>query len=177
MMPLRPTLIDRSVEGRQAPRSMLCSLVVRLALAVGLIGCCRAGAQTRLFRFVPKKVKNWVSGLCAAGDLDRDGFPDLVVTGGPVVPGGPDKEGLIVLSGRDGRKLFSWSYRLPFGIADPTLIGDWDRDGVRDLAMYFHSYFSIGADEFLGIQVLSGKDGRILFRWPFPKSSWSYASR
>lgn len=95
----------------------------------------------------------------AAGDVNQDGVPDLIV-------GAPQFGGLYpgyaqVLSGADGSVLYTWTGDGPFDEFGFSVagLGDVDGDGYPDLA--------VGADQvwaWLGyVRVFSGRTGDLLY--------------
>ncbi|MCC6409295.1 MAG: hypothetical protein IT453_19205 [Planctomycetes bacterium] len=99
-------------------------------------------------------VGQFASGVRGAGDVDRDGTPDVLLLAG-------DHE-LRVLSGKTGDMLHAFPCPEPpgslLGMASPFLgIGDVDRDGHADVAV--------------GRAVRSGLDGAILFEFELERSA------
>jgi len=76
-----------------------------------------------------------------AGDLNRDGFPDVIVGACGADPGGrPGAGQAIVFSGKDGKVLYTLNGAAvadAFGFS-VAAAGDVDRDGVPDLAVGAH---------------------------------------
>jgi Tetratricopeptide repeat/FG-GAP repeat/FG-GAP-like repeat len=74
-------------------------------------------------------------GSCEAGDLDRDGVPDLAVGAWQSSAGAPAGGRVYLLSGRDGSALGTLTGRIPGDALgfDATSVGDADGDGVPDL--------------------------------------------
>ncbi len=99
-----------------------------------------------------------------AGDVDADGYPDLVVGARSAqVPG--DGEGEVyVYSGRTGERLHTWTspslLNFDFGF-DVSGAGDVDADGHADVIV---GSFSVGAQE-SGAFVYSGRTGALLHSW------------
>ena len=88
----------------------------------------------------------------AAGDIDRDGLPDLVCAAGP--GGGPR---VVVYSGKDGsvlRDFFAYDPAFTGGVS--VAAGDVDGDGVADVIT------AAGAGGGPHVKAFSGTDGSLL---------------
>jgi hypothetical protein len=100
--------------------------------------------------------------LVNAGDVNGDGFDDLVVGawGGTSNPGAA-----IVFSGADGSILFQMNGSYDgFGISIAS-IGDVDGDGISDLAVGAPSYDATTHSEMSGrVELFSGVDGSFLWQ-------------
>lgn len=101
------------------------------------------------------------NGVEAAGDVNRDGVPD-------VVAGAPGINKAYVLSGRDGSVLMTLSGQADdkgFG-TKATGIGDMNGDGYPDIAIGApEDPAGGGGDAYPGhAYVFSGRDGRLLWR-------------
>ncbi|HEX5630893.1 MAG TPA: FG-GAP-like repeat-containing protein, partial [Acidimicrobiia bacterium] len=96
-------------------------------------------------------------GLEAAGDVNRDGTPD-------VIAGAPGSGTAYVLSGGDGSTLLSLKSGVEgdgFGGGAVSDLGDFNRDGFDDLLVGAPQDDSAGTDAGR-VYVLSGRDGTIL---------------
>jgi hypothetical protein len=128
-----------------------------------------SGAQVRLYRFSPPPTSWEYLGrsVAAAGDVDADGYPDLVVGAPGLNLSIPGRCG--IFSGRDGSLLLS-----RVGGALDTLgiavagIGDVNGDGHADIL--------VGASGPTGgyALVLSGRDGTVLYAPVAPQSAGSF---
>ena len=101
--------------------------------------------------------------VAGAGDLDGDGWPDLVLGAPHADPAGLSSGLVLALSGRDGRVLHSIpgdhpSDRLGTSVAG---VGDVDGDGFDDFAA--GSPFGTPAEG--GARVFSGRTGVVLWSW------------
>jgi len=140
-------------------RAFLLSVTVLAALAV------TAPAQSHLFTFRGESPERRLGhAMSAAGDVNQDGFADLVVG----IPGNASTTtfagSVQVLSGRDGRVLLAVSGRAPgdqFGWS-VSGVGDVDLDGRPDLAVGAPGrQRQSGAPGY--VRVISGRSGAVLF--------------
>lgn len=103
----------------------------------------------------------WVSG---AGDVNDDGFADLVVGALFDDNNGADSGSARVLSGRDGTALYTFNGDSAgdyFGVSVNTA-GDVDADGFAELIVGAPGDDDNGAESG-SARVLSGRDGRVLY--------------
>ena len=130
-------------------------------LAVSVLAAMTA-AQTHLFTFRGKTSDHWLGHAASgAGDVNGDGFADLLVG----ISGNTNSDSTFgsvwVISGREGRVLHTVHGTQPgdtFGWA-VSKVGDLDRDGRPD--------FAVGAPGPEGkpgyVQIFSGRTGQVLF--------------
>ncbi len=99
--------------------------------------------------------------LVAAGDVDRDGRPDVLVGAAFDLRGGRDRGSVVLVSGADGRRI----YRIGGGRPGATLgfavarIRDANGDGLRDFAVGAPALSATGRGL---VRVISAADGRTL---------------
>ncbi|MDA7977853.1 MAG: FG-GAP-like repeat-containing protein [Pirellulales bacterium] len=112
-----------------------------------------------LFSRVGQANQRLGNGAAAAGDVDADGTPDVIV-GGPINGAGIAE----VLSGKDGRLLHAFRGQQPggrFGYK-VTGLGDLNGDGHADVAV--SALAADGKEQRSGLcRAFSGKDGAVLF--------------
>ncbi len=116
---------------------------------------------TELFAFEGDSPSDWLGfSVDGAGDVDGDGFADLVV-GSPL--GTPQAGSAKVFSGRDGTLLYAWSGDAPgdrFGNA-VSRAGDVNGDGFADVLVGAPYADSTGLNAGCA-RVYSGVDGSVL---------------
>jgi hypothetical protein len=97
--------------------------------------------------------------VAAAGDIDLDGFPDLIVG----APGAHGNAGLVrVFSGKDGALIHELAGDLPDDIFGHAVsgAGELDGDGIPDLVVGA----PLSGDANAGlVRVFSGKDGALIY--------------
>ncbi len=102
--------------------------------------------------------------LAFAGDVNQDGFTDLVVG----IPGATGRKGELlgaarVYSGKDGKQLLEWKGEVPGGRFGSSVdgAGDCDGDGSSDVV--------VGAWSAGIVHVYSGRNGKVLHAFAGPK--------
>jgi hypothetical protein len=99
----------------------------------------------------------------AAGDVNRDGYADLIVGATPDPSFGVLQPGRVyVFSGRDGSVIWSHDGHTPASLLGSAVgrVGDIDRDHIPDLVAGAPGAGPNGAGE---VYVFSGKDGHIIY--------------
>ncbi|MBN2490083.1 MAG: FG-GAP repeat protein [Planctomycetes bacterium] len=121
-----------------------------------------------LYRFDGLAAGNWFGwSVAGAGDVNRDGFPDLVVGAYRADPGGRTAAGqAMVLSGKDGAALYLFDGPAAGDRLGIAVVGaDVNRDGHADLIVGAYSADPGGRSNAGQATVFSGKDGSILYRF------------
>ena len=121
----------------------------------------------RIRRFVVTECADPIA--ASAGDVDRDGVPDLLVSG--TVPGTMENCPTFVriLSGRDGGILAEFMNPSCFAKgSDMCRVGDVDHDGWTDVLL---SEYEMGG-ACSGVRVLSGRDAHLIRTIPPPIDLW-----
>src|SRR5262245_48809794 len=106
--------------------------------------------HTKFFQFFGSGVNDHMGAIAGAGDVNRDGYDDIVVGAwGTLFPAG----GYVrVYSGKDGALLHQWTGDLSFGRVVAGA-GDVNRDGYDDI-------FIGGNDQ---VWVYSGRTGGLIW--------------
>jgi FG-GAP repeat/FG-GAP-like repeat len=143
-------------------RSLRSSLACLLALAAG------AQAQMTLAELNGFTANfNFGQAVAPAGDMDKDGFPDLLVGAPGSASSGPNTGQVYLISGKSQSTL-SWklgpSQNSYFGTAVAGGV-DVDKDGWPDYVVG-SPYESLGPVEYAGgVRLYSGKTGTVLQTW------------
>src|SRR5262245_27544619 len=121
-----------------------------LPLCVAVLVGGRAVAGDRFYTVLGQKADEYFGhSVSSAGDVNRDGYPDLVVGApGPFLGLGQAR----VLSGRDGSVIWQWSGLFTFGQAVAGA-GDINADQFPDVIVGVAG----------GVRVYSGKTGAEIF--------------
>lgn len=144
------------------------NLVIRIpTLAVlAALGAPAVQAQTQLYNFFGSNGDQLGRSLDAAGDVDNDGYADVIV-GAPLDdPNGASSGRAIVYSGRTGTVLYTFNGNvagdeLGYAVAG---VGDMDDDGYDDIAAGAPGN-DIGGGNAGMVRVYSGRTGTILRTW------------
>jgi FG-GAP repeat protein len=108
------------------------------------------------------------SAVSTAGDVDLDGFDDVLVGANYASGTGGNRHGkAYVYSGADGRQLFQWQGEAPadyFGTS-VAAAGDVNADGYPDLLIGAPSADPNGLSYAGSAYVYSGADGTLLYQW------------
>ncbi len=141
----------------------LCPLL--LAVSTTVLLAPNARSQTELLRITGDAAGDHLGfSVSHMGDVDNDGFPDLVVS---APNGGTMGEGIVkVISVQHGTTIRSWSGLAPgdrYGFA-VAHAGDFEGDGVDDVVVGAPLADFAAMDAGM-IRVLSGSSGAILRQW------------
>ncbi len=148
------------------PNIMTCPRCVRAALilAAGLNGA-GATAQTFLYSFDgDAAAEQFGCSVAVAGDMDRDGFPDMIVGAWRAGDAGIDAGKARVFSGRDGSTLATYLGDSPgdhFGFCVSSA-GDVNLDGWPDVVVGADHDGNNGTNSG-SARVISGRNGATLF--------------
>lgn len=135
-----------------------------ILICAGIVTHAPALAGQELYTVAGEAGSDFGQALAAVGDIDGDGYPDMLV-GAAYGAGG--RGAAYVLSGRDGRVLLSH-----VGEADGALMGralaaagDIDGDGVGDILVGAPGLSGSGLVQNGAVYLYSGRGGQLLHRW------------
>ena len=127
--------------------------------ATGFVAVISGKTGKRLHRLIGKPGSMFGWSVGPAGDVDLDGFADLVV-GAPGPAQGRFKGEAVVVSGKSGATLHTWTGAAAsdrFG-QDARGVGDVNGDGIPDLLVSAPQHDTAGPDAGR-VYLISGKDG------------------
>ena len=132
----------------------------------------RNGLQLR--NWTASSSGRWGEVVSAAGDVNGDGFPDVLVG---ALAANNNSGGALVLSGSNAQVLQQWSgtqgqSQFGFALADA---GDLDGDGLSDIAVGAPLYNNRNSDEGT-VYVYSGVTGNLLLRHKAFENGREYAT-
>jgi FG-GAP repeat protein len=108
------------------------------------------------------------SSASAAGDINGDGYADVIVGASFADPGARSNAGSVfVYSGADGSLLFQWDGKNAndnFG-SSVAAAGDVNNDGIDDLIIGASNAFAGGQSKAGRAYVYSGADGTQIYQW------------
>jgi hypothetical protein len=142
-----------------------------LSRALFGVAFCAGGlsAQRHLFTLQgdsPNRGDDFGTCIAAAGDVDRDGYADIIIGAWGADRGGQNTGAASVHSGRDGRVLLSWAGDSAGDSFGGAVAGgrDVDRDGYPDLLVgaFFDDANGLESGT---VYLFSGRDGRQLRAW------------
>ncbi len=138
-------------------------------LSVALLPCESVAQSVLDYRYEGSEPEARLGSSIATGDIDGYGKVDMLV-GAPSDPPGVYASAsagyALLVSGKDGKIAFQWRGLQPddeFGAA-VAIAGDWNQDGVLDLAIGAPGGgFYLGDDKDRGeVRIVSGKDGAVV---------------
>jgi hypothetical protein len=124
-----------------------------------------------LYTFYGTFYQHFGTSVATPGDVNADGYSDLIVGGPRDLSVSPDSGIAVVFSGKDGSVLYSIVPNAPvtdgwhLGYA-VSAAGDQNRDGFADFLIGAPGYYDLGCSGVCGAAFLySGRDGGFLYRF------------
>jgi FG-GAP repeat protein len=111
---------------------------------------------------------NFGRSVAGAGDVNGDGYADLIVGAEAASPGGLTEAGSVyVYSGVDGSILHQWdggtaNFHLGNSVSGA---GDLNQDGLADLIVGTYTASPFGRNTAGSVSAYSGADGSLLYQW------------
>jgi FG-GAP repeat protein len=118
---------------------------------------------TQLYRwFGMTEYDSFGRSVSGAGDINKDGFPDIIFTGSGVPAGAQTRLPLtFIYSGIDGTLL----HQIEEGASSVASAGDFNRDGYSDVVLGDAWFDGNGQINVGAVSVFSGLDGKRLHQW------------
>ncbi len=141
------------------PSRVLSPLLVGALLPV--LGAAQQ-SQHHLYTFNGDSANDRFGSVSGAGDVNKDGYADLIVGALLDDNNGADSGSARVLSGKDGKILYTFNgYSAADGLRSVAGAGDVNKDGYADLIVGATGDDNNGTNSG-SARVFSGKDGKVL---------------